>query len=62
MIITHPQRIWIQPKVRSQRSIFRAHTASAKPVNRAFAIQENAVQHVTVGASKDDPVHDLRHY
>ncbi|KAH9982425.1 ribosome biogenesis protein SLX9-domain-containing protein [Lactifluus volemus] len=40
--------------VRSRRSITRAHTASAKPVDRPFAVQDNnAVQHVEIGALKD---------
>lgn len=47
-----------QPKVRSQRSISRAHTASVKPVNRTFAAQDNAVRHVDVGALKDVSVRE----
>ncbi|KAH8988916.1 ribosome biogenesis protein SLX9-domain-containing protein [Lactarius akahatsu] len=49
------------PKVRSPRSISRAHTASAKPVSRAFAVQDNSVQHVTVGAFKDVPADEILH-
>ncbi|KAI0257601.1 ribosome biogenesis protein SLX9-domain-containing protein [Lactifluus subvellereus] len=49
------------PKVRSQRSITRAHTASAKPVNRAFAVQDNAVQHLEIGALKDASADEILH-
>ncbi|KAH9175310.1 ribosome biogenesis protein SLX9-domain-containing protein [Lactarius sanguifluus] len=49
------------PKVRSSRSISRAHTASVKPVSRAFAVQDNSVQHVTVGAFKDVPADEILH-
>ncbi|KAN0135749.1 Ribosome biogenesis protein SLX9 domain containing protein [Lactarius tabidus] len=49
------------PKVRSPRSISRAHTASAKPVNRTFAVQDNAVEHVTVGAFKDVSADEILH-
>ncbi|KAF8507144.1 hypothetical protein F5888DRAFT_74732 [Russula emetica] len=49
------------PKVRSQRSISRAHTTSVKPVNRTFAAQDNAVQHVDVGALKDVSADELLH-
>ncbi|KAH9969009.1 ribosome biogenesis protein SLX9-domain-containing protein [Russula dissimulans] len=41
------------PKVRSRRFISRAHTMSVKPVDRAFAIQDNAVRHIDVGTLKD---------
>ncbi|KAI0002067.1 ribosome biogenesis protein SLX9-domain-containing protein [Russula vinacea] len=49
------------PKVRSQRSISRAHTTSVKPVDRAFAVQDNAVHHVDVGALKDVPADEILH-
>ncbi|KAI0271336.1 ribosome biogenesis protein SLX9-domain-containing protein [Gloeopeniophorella convolvens] len=49
------------PKVRSQRTIARAHAASAKPVDRTFAVQDNAVQHVDVGALKDASADELLH-
>jgi len=51
-----------QPKVRSQRSISRAHTTSVNPVNRTFAAQDNAVQHVDVGALKDVSVREPKVY
>jgi len=49
------------PKVRSQRSISRAHATSVKPVNRTFAAQDNAVQFVDVGALKDVPADEILH-
>lgn len=49
------------PKVRSQRSISRAHTTSVKAVNRMFAAQDNAVQHVDVGALKDVSADEILH-
>jgi hypothetical protein len=54
--------VFTQPKVRSQRSISRAHTASVKPVNRTFAAQDNAVQHIDVGALKDVSVREPKVY
>ena len=54
--------LFTQPKVRSQRSISRAHTTSVKPVNRTFAAQDNAVQHVDVGVLKDVSVREPKVY
>ena len=47
---------WV--KVRSQRPISCAHTTSVKPINCTFAAQDNAVQHVDIGALKDVSVHE----
>ncbi|KAI9457731.1 ribosome biogenesis protein SLX9-domain-containing protein [Russula earlei] len=49
------------PKVRSRRSISRAHTTSVKLVDRPFAIQDNAVQHIDVGTLKDASAEELLH-
>ncbi|KAH9985405.1 ribosome biogenesis protein SLX9-domain-containing protein, partial [Russula compacta] len=48
-----------QPKVRSRRSVSRAHSTSVKPVNRAFAVQDNAVQQFDIGALKDAPADEI---
>ena len=52
----------MQPKIRSQRSISRIHTTSVKPVHRTFAVQDNAVQRVDVGALKDVSVREQETY
>jgi len=49
------------PKVRSRRSISRSHTTSVKPVDRTFAIQDNAVRPIDVGALKDVSAEEILH-